>query len=579
MRKTKIVATLGPATLREGVLENLLKAGVDVVRLNFSHGSREEHGRHLKAIRELEKVVGPVAVLVDTRGPEVRLRGIEGERLLLSEGEEVLLTGRDVLGTRERLSINYPSISESLQSGDRVLLADGLVELVVLAVEEDILCKVMNTGEIQSHKGVNIPGVSLHLPSLTREDHEDILFGIEMNVDYVAASFIRRPQDIIEMRRVIEEAGGDQHIIAKIENEEGVRNVEDILDLADGLMVARGDLGVEIAPEKIPALQKSMIRLCNSAGKPVITATQMLESMIQNPRPTRAEASDVANAIYDGTDATMLSGETAIGAYPVRAVKTMALIAIETENSLSYEELLNHKRFSPQCTITDSISYSTCDTAHDLDASAIITATRSGFTTRMVSKYRPRSLIIAATPMERVLKRLILSWGVYPILVHPTKSTDTMIESSVEAALKNKLIKEGDLVVITAGSPVGVPGTTNLLKVHIAGQVVIRGTGIGGEAVTGKVHIIKEQHFEDLKEGEILITPSISEKFDPSLKRALAIITETGGLTSHAALIGIELGIPVVVGARGATTTLKNGALITVDSTRGLIYNGWVKVL
>lgn len=580
MRKTKIVATLGPATLKEGVLEELLTAGVDVVRLNFSHGSREEHMRHLKAVKELERVVGPVAVLVDTRGPELRLRDVEGKGLFLVEGQKIFLTGQDVLGTKERLSVNYPQIATSLRPGDQVLLADGLVELHVLAVEEDALCKVMNSGEIASHKGVNIPGVSLDLPSLTEQDYNDILFAIEMKADFIAASFIRRPQDIIEIRRVIEEADGDQHIIAKIENEEGVKNVEEILDLADGLMVARGDLGVEIAPEKIPALQKSMIRLCNSVGKPVITATQMLESMIHNPRPTRAEASDVANAIYDGTDATMLSGETAIGAYPGKVVKTMARIAIETEGSLSYEEILNHKRFSPLCTVTDSISYSTCDTAHDLNASAIITATRSGFTARMVSKYRPRSLIVAATPIERVLKKLILSWGVYPLLVAPTNSTDMMIDSSVEAALHHKLIKEGDLVVITAGAPVGVPGTTNLLKVHIAGEIAIRGMGIGRGSATGKVRVIEKQgHFEDLKEGEILVTTSIAEEFDPSLKKALAIITETGGLTSHAALIGLELGIPVVVGAKGATTILKSGSLITVDSSRGLIYNGRARVL
>lgn len=581
MRRTKIVATLGPATDGPGVLEALLQAGVDIVRINFSHGHHGEHKARLNAINALEERYGPVAVLVDTRGPELRLGRIPEGPITLTEGQKILLTGQDVSAAPRRLPVSYGDFYRFLKPNDRILLSDGLVELEVLEVNQEVLCRVLNGGEISSFKGINTPGISMNLPSLTQQDREDISFAIEQEVDFVASSFVRQPQDVIEIRRLIEEQGGHQHIIAKIENQEGVEHVAEILELADGLMVARGDLGVEIPPEKIPALQKTMIRQCNRVGKPVITATQMLESMIYNPRPTRAEASDVANAIYDGTDATMLSGETAIGRYPVETVKTMARIAVETEGSLSYGEILNHKRFRPLCTVTDSISYSTCDTAHDLQARAIITATRSGFTARMVSKYRPRSPIAAATPNQQVLKKLILSWGVYPLLVEPTDSTDKMIEASVEAALVQGIISQGDLVVITAGSPVGVPGTTNLLKVHIAGDIIIQGVGIGQEAVTGQVHRVKspEDLKEELDQGVILVTPTTTPEMVPFLGKIAALITEEGGLTSHGAILGLELGIPVVVGAENATTILKENALITVDSSRGIIYSGRTKVL
>ena len=583
MRKTKIVATLGPATDPDRILKEMLEAGLDLVRLNFSHGSHQEHRDRIEKIREIEAQMDVnLAVLLDTSGPEIRVGELEGGSLSLEKGQQIALTGREITGSCDQIPLSYKKLSSYLQKDDRVLLDDGLIELKVTEVgEDDVYCRVLNNGTIKSHKGVNIPGVKLDLPSLTAKDREDIRLGIQLDVDYIAASFIRSAGDVIAIRKVIEGAGGDQHIIAKIENQEGVSNIDSILDVADGIMVARGDLGVEIPPERIPALQKSMISKCNKAGKPVITATQMLESMINNPRPTRAEASDVANAIYDGTDATMLSGETAIGSFPVESVRMMANIALQTEESLSYEQSLDYKRLHPPRTVTDSISFSTCDTAHDLKEGAIITSTRSGYTARMVSKYRPRALIVAATPVKRVVKKLKLCWGVYPLLVDDIKNTDQMIDASVQVALDHGLIEEGELVVITAGAPVGVPGTTNLLKVHTAGEVVIRGTGIGKGALSGQVVVAESarQALDKVETGDILVARETDREYMPVLQDVKAIVTERGGLTSHAAVVGIELGIPVIVGASGATEILKDGTIVTVDSLRGLVYHGRARVL
>ncbi len=583
MRHTKIVCTIGPASESLEVLQAIIEAGMDVARLNFSHGTHEEHRRRIEGIRQAAAAVGKtVAILLDTRGPEIRVGKMEGGRVTLTEGAEVVLTTQELLGTPQRISVNYLGLPREVKAGDRVLIDDGLIELVVLAVEgEDIRCRVVNGGEVSDRKGVNVPGVEVALPAVTDQDLEDILFGIAMKVDFIAASFIRRPEDVLAIRRILEEHGADIHIIAKIENQSGVKNAEDILKVADGIMVARGDLGVEIPVEEVPLVQKDLINLCNMAGKPVITATQMLDSMMRNPRPTRAEASDVANAIMDGTDAIMLSGETAAGRFPVEAVRTMARLAERTEQALDFPTMLRQRGKAFQRTVTDAISHATCTIALDLQAEAIITPTTSGSTARMVSKYRPACPVVAASPNADVLRKLSLVWGVIPVLVPITTGTDQMISAGVAAALEAGVINSGDLTVITAGVPVGVPGTTNLIKVHIVGEIRARGMGIGQRVAVGTVRIVHtaEEAETKIREGDILVTISTDRDFVPAMERSAAIITETGGLTSHAAIVGLNLGVPVVVGVDHATERLADGETVTVDGSRGVIYRGVTKVL
>lgn len=579
MRKTKIVATLGPASSSVEIIKELAEAGVNVFRLNFSHGTHETHFEVLENIRASK---AKAAIMLDTKGPEIRT-GLVEEEVELEKGQELILTTREIVGNKERLSISYANLPREVEKGALILLADGLVELEVLnTTEEEIHCRVLNNGRIGSRKGVNLPGTRLNLPALTEKDKEDIKFGIRQDVDFIAASFIRKAEDVLAIRKILEDGDSGAHIIAKIENQEGIENIDEIIEVADGIMVARGDMGVEIATEKVPMIQKEIIEKCNEAGKPVITATQMLESMIRNPRPTRAEASDVANAILDGTDATMLSGETAAGSFPVASVKTMASIAGETERSFPYREKIYDWGLQENLgTVTDSISYATCATAEGLGAAAIITATRSGYTARMVSKYRPRAPIIAATPNAQVLKQLYLSWGVYPISVESTEDTDAMIESSVQGALLSNLIQSGDLVVITAGTPVGIKGTTNLLKVHTAGQILARGTGIGKMSVTGTLRLVRtaQEALDTVEEGDILVARETDRDFIPALEKAGAVVTEQGGITSHAAIVGLNLGMPVVVGVEGALETLPQGETVTVDGARGLLYRGVAKVL
>ncbi len=583
MRHTKIVCTIGPASESLEVLQAIIEAGMDVARLNFSHGTHEEHRRRIEGIRQAAAAVGKtVAILLDTRGPEIRVGKMEGGRVTLTEGAEVVLTTQELLGTPQRISVNYLGLPREVKAGDRVLIDDGLIELVVLAVEgEDIRCRVVNGGEVSDRKGVNVPGVEVALPAVTDQDLEDILFGIAMKVDFIAASFIRRPEDVLAIRRILEEHGADIHIIAKIENQSGVKNAEDILKVADGIMVARGDLGVEIPVEEVPLVQKDLINLCNMAGKPVITATQMLDSMMRNPRPTRAEASDVANAIMDGTDAIMLSGETAAGRFPVEAVRTMARLAERTEQALDFPTMLRQRGKAFQRTVTDAISHATCTISLDLQAEAIITPTTSGSTARMVSKYRPACPVVAASPNADVLRKLSLVWGVIPVLVPITTGTDQMISAGVAAALEAGVINSGDLTVITAGVPVGVPGTTNLIKVHIVGEIRARGMGIGQRVAVGTVRIVHtaEEAETKIREGDILVTISTDRDFVPAMERSAAIITETGGLTSHAAIVGLNLGVPVVVGVDHATERLADGETVTVDGSRGVIYRGVTKVL
>nr|WP_027338980.1 pyruvate kinase [Halonatronum saccharophilum] len=470
MRRTKIVCTIGPASESEEMLANLMDAGMNVARLNFSHGDHQEHGTRIERIRRLSKEKGkPVAVLLDTKGPEIRTGMLENdEKVVLEDGQEFTLTTEEIQGNSTRTSVSYKDLPKDMNPGDTILIDDGLIGLEVKSINgSEVVCNVVNGGKLGSRKGVNLPGVSVNLPAITDKDISDIKFGIEQGVDFIAASFVRKADDVLAIREILEEANADIHIIPKIENQEGVENIDEIIEVADGLMVARGDLGVEIPPEKVPAAQKMMIQKCNRVGKPVITATQMLDSMQDNPRPTRAEASDVANAIYDGTDATMLSGETAAGDYPVESVETMARIAIETEKSLEYKKLMDRDTLAATDTVTDSISYATCKSAYELNAAAIITSTQSGYTAKMVSKYRPNTPVVAVTSSQRVFNKLILTWGVNPILAEISESVDGMIEDSINAVVNADYASKGDLVVITAGTPVKESGTTNLLKVDI----------------------------------------------------------------------------------------------------------------
>lgn len=583
MRRTKIVCTIGPASESVEKLYRLIESGMNVARLNFSHGTHEEHAQRIQNIREAVKLTNrTVAIMLDTKGPEIRTGLLKEGKITIETGEKIILTTKEIMGTKERLTVNYPGLVKDVKPGNHILLDDGLMALKVLKVEgTEIYCEILNGGELSNRKGVNVPGVNINLPAITEKDISDIKFGIEQDVDFIAASFIRSASDVLEIRKILEENKADIHIISKIENQQGVVNIDEIIELSDGLMVARGDLGVEIPAEEVPLIQKMMIEKCNRAGKPVITATQMLDSMIRNPRPTRAEASDVANAILDGTDAIMLSGESAAGKYPVESVQTMARIALKTESAINHETLVSLRGIVPRQTTTDAISHATCTTAHSLGAAAIITATESGSTARMVSKYRPKAPIIAVTPREKAQRKLLLVWGVKPILAPETEGTDAMIEQSINASLKAELIKNGDLVVITAGVPVGVPGTTNLLKVEVVGQILARGAGIGRKNVTGTVQIANSamQANTETQPGEILVVQATDADYIPAIEKASAVITEEGGLTSHAAIVCLSLGKPVIVGVENATKKLPTGNLITLDVARGVIYRGRAKVM
>lgn len=585
MKRTKIVCTLGPASETEEILTNLIKSGLNVARQNFSHGNHQEHKQRMEIVKEVSaKLDNPVAIMLDTKGPEIRTKDFEEGKVDLKEYQEFTITTREILGNENICAITYKELPKDITVGDSILIDDGLVELKVEEVvnDTDIRCKVVNGGEVKNKKGVNVPGVKINLPAITEKDKKDIEFGIENDIDYIAASFIRKSSDVIEIRKILEENNAeDIEIISKIENHEGVENIDKIIEVSDGIMVARGDLGVEIPAEDVPLVQKMIIKKCNLAGKPVITATQMLDSMIRNPRPTRAEVTDVANAILDGTDAIMLSGETAAGKYPEEAVETMANIAEKTEGSLDYSDIFTSKSHMKNITVTNAISHATCSTAQDLGAQAIITATSSGYTARAVSKFRPKAPIIATTTNEKVMRKLSLVWGVNSIFSKETSSTDDVIEASVNKSLEKGLINNGDLVVITAGVPVGVAGSTNLIKVHTVGDVILKGTGIGDRTATGKVCIVsnREEAEEKFKEGDILVSINTDKDLVPYMQKSSAILTEKGGLTSHAAVVGLNIEKPVIVGIEDATKNLKDGDIITVDSIRGLVYSGEARVL
>ena len=585
MKKTKIVCTLGPTSEKEDILKALITNGLNVARMNFSHGDHGEHKVRIDLVKKLRKELNkPIAIMLDTKGPEIRTGNFEEGSVELKEGQEFTLTTRDIMGNNDICSITYKGLAKDVKPGDTILIDDGLIGMEVLSIKDntDVVCTVKNGGPVKNHKGINVPGVKINLPAITEKDINDILFGIENGIDFIAASFIRKAQDVLEIRKILEDnKAGDIQIISKIENQEGVDNIKEIIDASDGIMVARGDLGVEIPPEEVPLVQKSIIKRCNTVGKPVITATQMLDSMMRNPRPTRAEVTDVANAILDGTDAIMLSGETAAGKYPLESVQTMTNIANRIENSIDYKRAQRTKILGKDITVTNAISHATCTTAQSLEASAIITATSSGSTAKSVSKFRPECPIVAATPNERVMRRLALVWGVHPVLSTHTDSTDEVIDNSVKISLENGLINEGDLVVITAGVPVGVSGSTNLIKVHVVGDIIMKGTGIGDKSAIGRVCVAEDA--KDLekkfKDGDIIVAIDTDRDMVPFMERASGIITEKGGLTSHAAIVALNLNKAVVVGAKNATSELKDGSIITLDGTRGLIYKGKARVL
>jgi len=582
LRKTKIIATIGPASEEVETLKKMLEADMNVARLNFSHGSHEEHRRRIENLRQAAREAGKLlAIMLDTKGPEIRTGRLASGPVKLEAGQRFVLTNREVPGDNQEVQVSYAPLPQEVTPGTTILLADGLISLkVVETTSTDIVCQVMSGGELGERKGINVPGVRINMPFLNDKDRDDILFGIKMGVDYIAASFVRTAEDVLEIRRILEQEGAAIDIIAKIESQEGVNNLDDIIQVVDGIMVARGDLGVEIPAEEVPLVQKLLVDKCTSAGKPVIIATQMLDSMINNPRPTRAEVSDVANAIFDGADAIMLSGETAAGKYPVEVVETMARIAYRAEQALPYADILRRKRTRENPSVTDAISYATCATASNLGASAIITATRTGQTARMVAKYRPQAAIVAATPDEKTVRKLALVWGVYPVLIDDVSGTDDLFEEAVRAALAANYIKNGDLVVLTAGVPTGRSGATNLMKVHIVGEILVQGMGIGSEVAKGPVRIIHgEGDVNRIQPGDIVVTYSADSYLGPYLSSIGALIAEEGGLTSNAAIMGLNARIPVIVGARDAMRKLQDGMLVTVDTPRGKVYRGLARAL
>ena len=580
MRKTKIICTLGPSTDKEGVLRELVANGMNVARFNFSHGSHEEHQGRLEKLKAIREELGlPVAALLDTKGPEIRLKDFKNGVEMLEAGQLFTLTTRDVEGTKEICSITYKDLPQDVQPGGAIMLDDGLIKLQVQTVNDtDIVCKVLNNGKIKNKKGVNVPGVHLSMPYMSQRDRDDIIFGVQQGFDFIAASFVRTAQDVYDIRNLLNEYDSDIRIIAKIENREGVNNIDSILAAADAVMVARGDLGVEIDFTELPGIQKTIIDRSFSFGKPIVTATQMLYSMMVNPRPTRAEISDVANAIYDGTSAIMLSGETAAGAYPVEALKTMSAIAERTEQESHYLRGRLVEANNGKISVSDATAHAACLTAKDVNAAAIVTVSESGTTARLLSKYRPEQPIIACVMKEQVQRQLALSWGITPLMMPLAHSTDELIEMSTSLAKENGYLHNGELAVVTAGVPVGVSGTTNMIKIHMVGNCLATGVGVGREgadvtSATGKACVCRtlEEVRAKFKPGMVLVVPSTTNEMLSYVRDAAALIVEEPGLNSHAAIAGKALLKPTVVGAAGATSHIRDGLMIAVDCAHGSV--------
>ena len=578
MRKTKIICTLGPSTDKEGVLRDLIANGMNVARFNFSHGSHEEHLGRFEKLKALREELGkPVAALLDTKGPEIRLKDFKNGVENLVAGQTFTLTTRDVEGTNEICSITYKDLPMDVEPNGTIMLDDGLIKLQIQTVNDtDIVCTVLNSGKIKNKKGVNVPGVHLSMPYMSQRDKDDIIFGIQQGYDFIAASFVRTAQDVYDIRNLLNQYDSNIRIIAKIENREGVNNIDSILAAADAVMVARGDLGVEIDFTELPGIQKTIIDRSFSFGKPIVTATQMLDSMMVNPRPTRAEISDVANAIYDGTSAIMLSGETAAGAYPVEALKTMSAIAERTEQE-GFHLRGRTMDFNPgKISVSDATAHAACLTARDVNAAAIVTVSESGTTARLLSKYRPQQPIIACVMREQVQRQLSLSWGITPLMMSLAHSTDELIEMSTALAKENGYLHNGELAVVTAGVPVGVSGTTNMIKIHMVGNCLATGVGVGPEnndVASGKACVCRtmDEVRAKFKPGMVLVVPSTSNEMLSFVRDAAALVVEEPGLNSHAAIAGKALLKPTVVGAAGATSHIRDGLMVAVDCAHGSV--------
>ncbi len=580
MRKTKIVCTLGPATNDVEIMKQLIQNGMDAARINFSHGTYETHAETIAKLKQArEELNAPIPLILDTKGPEIRVKTFKEDKVRLEEDATFTLTTREVEGDVNIVSVTYADLPKDVHRGSRILIDDGLIELKVEDITEtDVVCKVVNGGVVKSRKGVNLPGVEVNLPSLMEKDIEDLKFGVENGFDIVAASFIRSAEDVLKIRRVLEENGGGQmHIISKIENQQGVENIDKILEASDGIMVARGDLGVEIPPEEVPLVQKILIAKANRIGKPVITATQMLESMVHSPRPTRAEANDVANAIFDGSDAIMLSGETAAGAYPLEAVATMARIALKAESAVDYAAKLANTTEPARVNITNAISMAACATAAELKTAAITTVTKSGFTARMISRYRPACPLIASTSDETVWRQMNLIWGCKPML-YTGELPRGGVFTALEIAVKSGLLKNGDTVVSALGMPLGFSGATNTLRVDIVGDVLCKGKGVGTKRATGTARVITARDGVErtFHQGDILVTTATDSSFMPYIRKAAAIVVGPldQNVNSHAEVAGMALDIPVIVCNAKVVDFIPAHSLITVDAEKGFVYKG-----
>lgn len=575
IRKTKIVCTMGPNLFEKHLIAPLMKAGMNVARFNFSHGTYETHQHYYDEVCRIRDELGlPVATMLDTKGPEIRVRSFKNGRVTLQNGQLFTLTTDEVEGDEERVSITYKELPQDIAVGSSILIDDGLIGMQVERIDgTDIVCRVLNGGVVSNNKGVNIPNAHLSMPFISEKDHQDILFAIKNGYDFIAASFTRCADDIMQIRHILQENNCHTiNIIAKIENMEGVENIDEILRVVDGVMVARGDLGVEVPLEDVPSLQKKLIQRGIAAGKPVITATQMLDSMIKNPRPTRAEATDVANAIYDGTSAIMLSGESAVGAYPVEAVETMVRIALRAEADMDYIRRFSRDT-SASTDVTNAISHATVTSAHDLNASAIITVTKSGSTARILSRYRPACVIVGCTTEKHVWRQLALSWGTVPLMIAEESNTDDLFEHAVDAAVQNGLVHDGELVVLTAGVPLGISGTTNLMKVHVVGHLLSRGQGLHGGKVVAPLCVIRnlEKDAKDFNTGDVIVCHQTTREMFSMLRKSSAIVLEDDNPEGHGAIAGMSLDIPVIIGAKNATNILKSGAVVTVDGEKGTV--------
>ena len=577
LRRTKIVATIGPATEDPDTLRSLIEAGATTLRLNFSHGDQENHQKNIKLIRQISfELNQPVGILQDLQGPKIRLGKFKDGPIQLANGDRFVLTSRAIPGSQTESSVTYGPLVEEVPEGATILLDDGKVEMKVVGknmAQRNLICKVIVGGKLSNSKGVNFPGVYLSIKALTDKDRKDLMFGLNQNVDWVALSFVRNPQDVLEIKELIQNSTARRvPVIVKIEKHEAIEQMEAILSLSDGVMVARGDLGVELPAEDVPILQKRLIATANRLGIPVITATQMLDSMVDSPRPTRAEVSDVANAIFDGTDAVMLSNETAVGQFPVEAVATMARIARRTEKEQMRQMT---EEFSKSHTIPNAISQAVGQISKQLGASAIMTLTRSGATARNVSKFRPKAPILAVTPLVDVSRQLQLVWGVNPLLVVDLASTRQTFKAALNVAQESGLVRDGDLVVMTAGTLQGVSGSTDLVRVEVVTAVLGHGRGIGEGSVSGRARIAHDTAaVKDFHTGEILVVPRTSADYIDAIRRAGGIVTEDDSMTSHAAVLGLRLGIPVIVGVKKATEIIRNGTVVTLNVSKGEVCSG-----